>query len=686
MAKRDKGRAAQRTPATGRREQGDHDVAWPSAAPPGASPWLLVALAAIGVLGIVLGVRLIASPDLGFHLATARWMLDNAAFPATDPFTYTVSDHAYIDLQWLFQMVVYGMHQLAGPAGITSATIALTLGFLATLALRTQRRNGGIGSGTLVLLMLFTLATLWEPRPHLLSWLYGSVLLLILEEYARGYRRWLPAIPLVMVLWVNSHALFILGLVILAIYIAGQLIAAKRRPGYFRPDKRLLAWAGVAVVACLINPYHIGAFLLPMTQFLDIQSGGAFTSPETGIAEFTSPFALGPYISDGRLVLLQPRLWYQLFTLLALAGVVWAWRKGRLVEWLLLLAFLYVFWKANKNFGYFVMASFPFAAGGLDQLLARLGRAVRTKSSSDESVGAPPGADAGRRAPPAPRVGPAAVIAACVLFVVLTLSGWLYDMAWSSTRPGIGFNREALPIDAARFVEQHGIEGRWLNTWKDGGFLAWATDQPVFIYSHGEVMGQQFYQRYVEAREPRGFGATLTRWEPTVALVRFRVTPFWLYELNRRGDWRMVHADTHTALFLHESVAPDVPAISAPVAGKDYPPFDRAKIAAVVDRAIQAGPAGFSQWLRGSDAFPLSSIRRASFYLHTNEIRACIGVSVAGLDEAGFLVPELMLSLGHALNHVGDHALADRCYEAFLRVDDDPRFRREIEMQRRSRR
>lgn len=639
--------------------------------------WLCAAMAALAGLGILLGIRPISSPDIGFHLATARWIVQNAAFPATDAFTYTVSAHAYIDLQWMFQLTMYGLQKLAGPAGITLATTVLTLIFAGGLLLRSWRRNRGIGFETLLLLLLFLLGNGWEPRPHLLSWVFGSAVLLVLEEHRRGNRRWLPALPVVMLLWVNSHSLFVLGLAILGIGVFCEMVDAARRPGSFQPDRRVLGWSGAAALACLINPYHVQAFVLPFTQFFLIQEGAALKSPTTGIAEFTSPFEVSRYVQDGRLVLLQTRLWYQLFTLLAVGGVLWSARRLRLFEWLLLAAFLYVFWKANKNFGYFVMAVFPFAAAGLGQLGRRIKATLASKRPRPERDASAPSGGLARGYP--------AIVVACLLITLAVITGWWYDMQWTTSRLGFGYDRSILPVGACAFVQREGIEGRWLNTWDDGGFLAWAIDQPIFIYSHGEVSGQAFYRRYIRAKQPEGFAPALERWEPTAALVRFRLTPFWLYELNRRDDWRMAYADDRTAVFLHRTLAPEVPALPDPEAGKDYPRYDMRRVERAVNAAINQGPAGFGQWLRGSAAYPLREMRMSSFYLQTNEVDASIGIALKGLRKAGFLIPDLMLNLGHALNHVGHDRLADRCYDVFLAVSDDPAIRRQIRMMRQQR-
>ena len=66
-------------------------------------------------LGALLGWRQIVSPDIGFHLSSARWMLEHRAWPATDPFSFTVTGHPYIDMQWLFQLMLYGANRLGGP-------------------------------------------------------------------------------------------------------------------------------------------------------------------------------------------------------------------------------------------------------------------------------------------------------------------------------------------------------------------------------------------------------------------------------------------------------------------------------------------------------------------------------------------------------------------------------------------
>lgn len=637
-----------------------------------------IVLVALFGMGIFFGCREIISPDLGFHLSSAQWILEHGAIPSQDIFTYTISQRTYIDLQWTYQLVVYGFNLLFGPSGIVGLTTVLTMLFSATLLWRVYRRQEFIPLAAVGLLVLFFLGNLWEIRPHLFSWVYGSLLLLALEEYDRGNRRWLWLLPVVMLLWVNAHSLYVLGLVSIATYVFSDLVNGWRVHRKLRGDKRLVLWSLIAVLVCLINPYHIKGLMFPVSQFFLIQGQTGYKSTLTGTVEFLSPFRLAEYWIDGRFVLLQPLLWWQLTAVLAVLGMMAQWKQRRLCEWLMFLGFLYIFHSASKNYGYFVMACFPMVTSGLHHVSMKISQAL-VKGLS-------------------PRIqwltlsrvrlltcGKVAVL--CVLLSLAAGSNWLYDVSWLGTSFGTGFNRDALPVGACQFIQEHGIQGRIINCWDDGGYIGWVTQQKVFINSEGNTMGLAFYDEYVRAREPEGFAQALAKWKPSVAVVRYDITPYWLFHLhNIAKNWRMVYADDFVAVFLDDTVALEVSALPEPVAGQDYPQYEKPQIEQIVRQAAAAPKPGLIPWLQGSAAYPLEEIRRSSYYLHTNRTKACIATAVQGLERTLFLVPELMLNLGHAFNAQRQYILADLCYDAFMRADDNPVMAQEISMQRQARR
>ena len=70
----------------------------------------------VGVVLLVLALgalREVASPDIGFHLKAGNHILDGNGWPRTDPFTYTVTDHAYIDTSWGYQVALAVVERVA---------------------------------------------------------------------------------------------------------------------------------------------------------------------------------------------------------------------------------------------------------------------------------------------------------------------------------------------------------------------------------------------------------------------------------------------------------------------------------------------------------------------------------------------------------------------------------------------
>ncbi len=125
------------------------------------------------------------------------------------------------------------------------------------------------------------------PRPEIFSVLWMALYLtILLKADVRPALAWF--LPLIQLLWVNSHGLFALGPIILSVYLADRLIRAA--PGLSKPagepkPRRKRCWmhlggASVLVgVACLVNPYGMRGTLFPLELFSKITAwGGLYKS------------------------------------------------------------------------------------------------------------------------------------------------------------------------------------------------------------------------------------------------------------------------------------------------------------------------------------------------------------------------------------------------------------------------
>ena len=137
---------------------------------------------------------------------------------------------------------------------------------------------------------LILMSERFGPRPEMFSFLLIAAFLgVLLRVDGRPELAWV--LPALQVFWVNVHALFVLGPVIMACYLADRLIRGFKG-GIDGPAGR--AWwrhvgpAGVLLMlACLLNPYGVQGALFPGQLFGKIAS---VSNPyKTYIAEFMSP-------------------------------------------------------------------------------------------------------------------------------------------------------------------------------------------------------------------------------------------------------------------------------------------------------------------------------------------------------------------------------------------------------------
>src|SRR4029077_5220616 len=67
---------------------------------------------------LIFSIRNLFDADVWWHLASGRWMWEHHAILRNDPFSYTVFGHAWIDHEWLFQILLYAAYQVARIPGI----------------------------------------------------------------------------------------------------------------------------------------------------------------------------------------------------------------------------------------------------------------------------------------------------------------------------------------------------------------------------------------------------------------------------------------------------------------------------------------------------------------------------------------------------------------------------------------
>jgi len=209
---------------------------------------------------VVLGSRLppvMDDPDLWWHLATGRWILEEGHLPWTDPFSHTAAGLSWLAYSWLpdlfFLALERGFGLVAFPWLIAVLCLLTHLLVIDAAWFRTRRFLPSMAVG---LLCFLTTYPYWNERPQIFSFLLLSVLCLGLEQIEKGYRRPLLWIPCLFCLWSNVHIYFPLGWFVLAVKAVWSLIYGYRQGSAHGPWI-WITLLGFSVLATLINPYHI---------------------------------------------------------------------------------------------------------------------------------------------------------------------------------------------------------------------------------------------------------------------------------------------------------------------------------------------------------------------------------------------------------------------------------------------
>ena len=230
--------------------------------------------------------------DLYHAMALARHTFDTGVFPQNDVFAFTPTMEPTVHHEWGFGLIAY--LTTANPWG---AALLMSLKFLliATMLLcsyRVHRERGGdpifFGLGMLLVLPFFWVgfATI---RAQLFTLTAISIQMVMLEADWKGRRAWIIGWLVLLLVWLNVHAGFVIGAGMMAFHGLERIIAIA-----YRERSCLAVWKGTwhlfvavpfAVGALWLNPYGTDyivylAYGLTMARPLIAEWGPLWTTYE----------------------------------------------------------------------------------------------------------------------------------------------------------------------------------------------------------------------------------------------------------------------------------------------------------------------------------------------------------------------------------------------------------------------
>jgi len=386
--------------------------------------------------------------DYWWYLRLGKEIIHTGAVPEVDTFSSTQFGQPITYHSWLSAVLFYLIEQIGGNTltilvrGIIIAAFYFCVWYICRLA------GGGARLAALVTFVaVIASSNNWAVRPQLFSLIIFALSLLSLWQWRQGHTRWVWALPLLMLLWVNLHGAFILGFLLVGAALIGG--GGKKRD--------LLVALALMGLTSLINPRGWGAWAYVVSLLSDPASqqyGVEWHPPDIGVWQGIIFYA-----------------WLMIFPLLV------SFSKNTLsrMDWLLFLGFG---WMALSGLRYVIWFIAILAVMSTALLEPLIGKYLNSKES------------------PAKPVINGVILSFLLLLPIFFLPG-IRTLWWNEAPPVLTPNT---PVDAVAWLkERPELSGRLWNDLVFSSYLIYALpERPVWIDTRFELYPVTHWERYIE--------------------------------------------------------------------------------------------------------------------------------------------------------------------------------------------
>jgi hypothetical protein len=457
--------------------------------------------------------------DLPRHLLVGRLIRETRSIPLTDTFSFRTVGYPSFPHEWLSQVMLSIANDLLGLSGVVLLTALIVTATWTVVYREANRRSGNLFI-TLIVTAIGIGASMIHvlPRPHLFTYLFTAVWIVIVERIHNGRPKLWWLLPLVMILWVNMHGMFVLGIIIWGIYFVGSLMDYESKEWFVQPTTRSLLIGGIlSVLATFISPSGMQIW----EAIASLGSNAYITShiPEYQSANFH-----------------MPETWP--FILLLMLTIIGFGRSTNKIAWrhiLLASAFAAIAIYTSRMIPLFAIVAVPITAKSLSDWVSFdfpqsrfLLIEKNISKMNSESNG---------------------WIWLLVIFFAVALifqSGRAIDPQGK----GNAFDERFFPVQAVSWLNAHPQPGHMFNEFDWGGYLLLKLSprQQIFMDGHTHIYGEALtreYERVVTLGND--WQDILDKYQVEWAIVRVHSS---IASALKENQWNLIYQD-ETATILH---------------------------------------------------------------------------------------------------------------------------------------
>lgn len=429
------------------------------------------ALAAVAGVFIYLNLQPIRPHDFWWHMAVGREIVQIGHIPTVDTFSQTMRGQPYpsYNMFWMMDVFFYLVYSLGGAALIVFANSVLITSAYAIVLYLCKQITGSLRLAAFSLLFAAALGLNdWNVRPQAATFVLGALFLLAIHKLGKdGHRLWLLVFPLSMLVWVNSHGTFFIGLGLIGLWLADRAWRG------WRDGSRKLFWDETwlpmvallaAGLAALFNPRGLGivGYLVQMLGSSPVQT----LVPEWAAPSFDT--------LHGALFLLG--------LLFSAAVLSVSPKRPTLLQLLTFLFFAALGLKTSRGIVWFGLVMAPVLAEHFLAMASVLPRSTQPKEVTQA---------VSRRLN--------ALFAGLILLMVMITLPWFKE---SLPLPELkrGLISEETPVEATQFLLENHLPKPIFHNMAYGSYLIWAAqpDYPVFVDSRIELYSYEHWIDYIQ--------------------------------------------------------------------------------------------------------------------------------------------------------------------------------------------
>lgn len=463
-------------------------------------------------------MREVTDPDFWWHLKAGQFIFETRSIPHADIFSFTFAGREWITHEWLSEIVIYAIFKWLGWGGLVIG-FALIVTSAFGISYVNCEKTGALSFMSWASVMLAAAATapVWGVRPQMFSLLLTSGFIAILSNCLRTSEgRYVWLLPPLMLLWVNLHGAYLLGLVLVALTLFGLaldgVIEQRRRAEML---KRLGPLAFVLVACVMVVPLNPNGLRMFTYPFETLSS----SVMQEHIEEWFSP-----NFHQTRFLPLAA-LMFATFSALALSP-----KRLRASELLMLSATGYAVLRSGRHLPVFAFAAAPLLAEHASLWIKS--RSWGLSFSAPEKV--------------LTRQQTLLRFAVLLIAFAVGLMNVRQVMARQAYTEAQGF-----PSAAVEFMRAQATPAPIFNCYDWGGYLIWKLypERRVYIDGRADVYGDAFIEEYLGTSKGEGdWRAPLKRFEIRTVIIRTNSPLANL--LEREEGWSKAYEDRQAVIFL----------------------------------------------------------------------------------------------------------------------------------------